>query len=61
MRVPALASVKWPKLESIDVGESWLSKTGLASLKTIAKTIEGAKHQANDGGDPENRYTSGRE
>lgn len=57
----ALAEGKWPKLKSIDVSQSWLTKTGLASLKTIAKEIEGSKGQDDDGGDPENRYISGRE
>jgi uncharacterized protein (TIGR02996 family) len=57
----ALAEGKWPKLKSINVSESWLSKKGIASLKSIAKEVEGSKEQDDDGGDPENRYISGRE
>ena len=59
----ALAEGKWPKLKSINVNESWLSKKGIASLKSIAKDVEtGGKYgQQDDDGDPENRYISGRE
>jgi hypothetical protein len=59
----ALAAGKFPKLKSINVDESWLSKKGIAALKTIAKEVEvGGKYgQQEDEGDPENRYISGRE
>ncbi|MBA3503688.1 MAG: WGR domain-containing protein [Myxococcota bacterium] len=59
----ALVTGKFPKLTSINVKESWLSKKGIAALKTIAKNVDaGDKYsQQDDEGDPENRYISGRE
>jgi uncharacterized protein (TIGR02996 family) len=59
----SLASIKWPKLKSIDVTENWLTKKAIASLKTIAKEVlDGGKYgQQDDEGDPENRYVSGNE
>jgi uncharacterized protein (TIGR02996 family) len=59
----ALAEGKFPKLKSINADESWLTKKGIASLKSIAKDVEtGGKYgQQDDEGDPENRYISGRE
>jgi uncharacterized protein (TIGR02996 family) len=58
-----LASIKWPKLKSINVTENWLTKKGIAALKTIAKEVnDGGKYgQQDDEGDPENRYVSGNE
>jgi len=56
----ALASGKFPKLQTLDVSESWIGKQGLAALKGIAKKLE-AKGQQDDGGDPEDRYISGYE
>ena len=59
-----LAAGKFPKLESMDVHESWLTKLGVATLKKLAKDVDlGTKYkgQQDDDGDPENRYISGRE
>jgi hypothetical protein len=56
----ALAEGRWPKLKSINAVDSWLSKKGIASLKSIVKDID-VDNQDDDGGDPENRYISGRE
>lgn len=46
------------KLQLLDVGENWLTAKGLASLKSVAKKVEGTKPRAqqDDGGDRENRY-----
>lgn len=60
----ALATGKWPRLKSIDVHASWLTKQGIAALKSIAKHVElGTKDsgQQDDDGDPTSRYVSGNE
>lgn len=59
----ALAAGTWRKLASIDVHDSWLTKRGIAALKTIAKSVElgGKGGQQDDEGDPTNRYVSGNE
>ena len=51
----ALAAGKFPKLATLDVSESWLTKTGIAALKAVAKKIESGEQQ-DDEGDAENRY-----
>ena len=51
----ALAAGESPKLATLDVSESWLTKTGIAALKAVAKKIESGEQQ-DDEGDAENRY-----
>jgi hypothetical protein len=55
----ALAAGKLPKLQKIDITNCYCTKAGIAALKKIAKSVEGK--QNDDGGDPEDRYISGRE
>jgi hypothetical protein len=53
-----LASVKWPKLEALDVSWNFLTKVGRAALKKIANTvIDGNQQRVDDDG----RYVSGNE
>jgi hypothetical protein len=56
----ALAAGKFPRLETLDVSQNFLTKKGLAALKPLAKQVI-AKSQDDDGGDPDNRYISGYE
>ena len=56
----ALAQGKFPKLQTLDIGENWISKKGLAGLKNVAKKLVGTgggrSGQQDDGGDRDNRY-----
>ncbi len=51
----ALAAGAFPKLERIDVSESYLTEAGVAALSRIAKHVE-VGEQREDDGDPGNRY-----
>lgn len=57
----ALAAGRFPRLQTVDVSENYLSKRGLATLKSVAKSVvsQGGRRgeaQRDDGGDPEDRY-----
>jgi uncharacterized protein (TIGR02996 family) len=56
----ALVAGRFPKLKSIDVSRSYLSKKAIASLKKIAKQVV-ADRQNEDDSDPDDRYISGYE
>ncbi len=56
----ALAAGSFPKLERVDVGDSFLTDDGIAALSRIAKHVE-VGEQHDDHGDPGNRFISARE